>query len=160
MNPTVNRLLIAHVIAAAITGCATAERFAHDAQATSTKTVSELSSERDSPVLIRSEEGNHISAVPVEYTPPTRGRVTLKASDLPLAEAISGIAQAAGLSVTYQTAVDPAKPVSIDLREVDPEAAIRELAYAAGFVAVFDLAKAVTIARDATFTFRVPSRAL
>jgi MSHA biogenesis protein MshL len=141
-------------------GCATAERFAVDAKARIERTTGELQSQRVAPVAVRSVDGNHVSAVPVEYTPPARGVVTLQAADLPLSAAITGVAQSAGLSVSYQQGVDPHKPVSVDLRDVDYGAAIREIAYAAGFIAVFDRPSAVTIAREATLTFRVPARVL
>ena len=144
----------------ALAGCATMQRHVADVAARSNKSASDITGERQSAVTARSDDGVHIAATAVEYTPPPSGMVTLRASDLPLSAAIGGIAQSSGLSVTYQLGVDPSRPVSIDLRDVDPHAAIREVAYAAGFVAVFDRPKSVTIAREATLTFRVPSRVM
>src|SRR5258708_29914788 len=84
----------------------------------------------------------------------------MRASDLPLAVAVDGSARSAGLSVSYQPGVDPMRTVVVDLREVDPQTAIGEVAYAGGLVAVFDRPKRVSIAREATFTFRVPVRVM
>jgi type II secretory pathway component GspD/PulD (secretin) len=141
-------------------GCATAERFATEVKTRIDRNAGEVVIERAAPVLVRSDSGNRISAIPVNYVAPVRGVVTLKASELPLATAIAGIAQTAGISVSYQQGADPQKPVSVDLREVDAQTAIREVAYAAGFVAVFERPQTVTIAREATLTFRVPARVL
>lgn len=150
-------ILLACVVA---TGCATAERFAEVARGKSERSVAEVALEKSAAVTVRSDGGNRISAVPVDYIAPLRGVVTLKASDLQLSVAVAGIAHSAGFSVSYQQGVDPAKLISIDLRDVDARAAIRELAYAAGYVGVFDRPQTLTIARDATFTFRVPARVL
>ena len=157
MNHT--KLPIAAALAA-LTGCATVDRLARDAQAQSARATTQVAVERYAPATVRSEDGIHISAIPVEYVAPARGMVTLRASDLPLSSAISGIATGAGLSVTYQVGIDPLRPVTVDLRDVDPHTAIRELAYAAGYIAVFDRPKSVTIAREAALTFRVPARVL
>lgn len=144
----------------AATGCATAERFAEEVRGRSQRSITEVALEKSAAVAVRSEGGNRISAVPVDYVAPLRGVVTLKASDLQLSAAVAGIANSAGFSVSYQQGVDPAKLISIDLRDVDSRAAVRELAYAAGYVAVFDRPQTLTISRDATFTFRVPARVL
>lgn len=154
------KLLSGGLAVALLAGCATAERLVADAQAESMKAASHVTAERQTPVTVRSEDGIHISAVPVEYVPPSRGVVTMRASDLPLAVAVGSIARSAGLSVSYQPGVDPMRAVAVDLREVDPQTAISELAYAGGFVAVFDRPKTVSIAREATFTFRVPARVM
>ena len=136
------------------------QRHVVDVAARSSKSTSEIADERQGAATARSDDGVHIAATAVEYTPPPSGVVTFRGSDLPLSAAIGGIAQSAGLSVTYQLGVDASRPVSIDLRDMDPRAAIREIAYAAGFVAVFDRPKGATIAREATLTFRVPSRVM
>src|ERR1700682_2659048 len=134
-------LLSGGLAVALLGGCATAERLVADAGAESMKVASHVTAERQTPVTVRSEDGIHISAIPVEYVPPSRGVVTMRASDLPLAVAVDGIARSTGLSVSYQPGVDPMRAVAVDLREVDPQTAISELAYAGGFVAVFDIGR-------------------
>src|SRR5258708_21821863 len=100
-------LLSGGLAVALLAGCATAERLVADAQAESMKVASRVTAERQTPVTVRSEDGIHISAVPIEYVPPSRGVVTMRASDLPLALAVGGIARAARLSVTYPPRVGP-----------------------------------------------------
>src|SRR5260221_9319804 len=145
---------------ALLAGCATAERLVGDVQAESMNVASRVTAERQTPVTVRSEDGIHISAVPVEYVPPSRGVVTMRASDLPLAVAVDGIARSAGLSVSYQPGVDPMRAVAVDLREVDPQTAIGELAYAGGFVAVFDRPKRGFIPPEAPVTLPCPAPGL
>ncbi|HXN14930.1 MAG TPA: hypothetical protein VN878_01050 [Usitatibacter sp.] len=160
MSARIKGFLTAIGLLSALCGCATLERLTSDVRQQATKAVASLSAQREASVTVRTEEGLHISAIAVGYEPPARGIVTLGVSQLPLYSVLSAIAQGAGLSVAYQFGVDSLRPVSVDLREVNSESAIREVAYAAGYIAVFERPKAVTIAREATLTFRVPARVL
>lgn len=152
--------LLAAALAVALSGCASLEQFSVQVSDKAEKAVRVTKAEKEVPVSVRTDSGIHIAAIPVEYVPPTKGMVTLRAADVALAGTLRGIADGAGYSVSYQMGVDHARPISVDLRDADPQTAIREIAYAAGYVAVFDRPNAVTIARDAAFTFRVPARVM
>lgn len=140
--------------------CATPERFAKQVLGRSQSAVHEIEQERVADSTIRSEETNFVRGIAVEYVPSARGVVTLRAAEIPLSAAMSALAEVAGVTMNYQAGVDAQRSVSLNLRELDPATAIREAAHAAGLVAVFERPKLVVVAREATFTFRVPARVL
>ena len=154
------KLISSAIAAALLAGCASLEQFSTQVTEKTETAVRVAKAEKEVPVTVRTDPGIHIAATPVEYVPPTKGMVTLRASDVALAGTIRGIADGSGYSVSYQMGVDHARPISVDLRDAEPQAAIREIAYTAGYVAVFDKPKSVTIAREASLTFRVPARVM
>lgn len=112
------------------------------------------------PTQVKVVDAPYIAAVAVDYQAPPRGAVTLRGSLTPLNALVSSVADSAGLSVSYATGVAPDRKISVDLKGLAAESAIRELAFAAGYVAVLDRPGNVTIAERATYMFRVPPRLL
>lgn len=84
------------------------------------------------------------------------GTVTLNASG-PVGPVIQGYVKALGYGLSWADGALKTQPVSLNLTNVSEKAAIRKLAAAAGLVAVFDHnSRVVTIAKTATYVFRLP----
>lgn len=106
---------------------------------------------------VKVTDASYVRATPVEYVTPAGGNVTFAASGLPLREALREVAGPVGYSVAFEAVVDPARPVTVDLRAMEAESAIRELASAAGYVAVVNRrSRSVIVADRATVTYRIP----
>lgn len=154
------RTLIYVALITTLAGCATPEQLTRDVAVKAGQAVTQVVEERKPVSVVRTEDGLHISAVAVDYVPPPKGMVSLRSPGSPLSALVGGLAEGAGLSVSFMPGVDPSRAVTIDLRDADPKDAIREVAYAAGYVAIFDRKRSVTIAREASQTYRVPARLL
>lgn len=101
----------------------------------------------------------YMGAVAVEYTPPEEGRVSLKLADAPFAEALAALAARAGYTVALARDVDAGARVTVEIVRASPERAMREIAFAAGYVTVIDREeRRASIARRATWTFKLPPR--
>lgn len=86
-----------------------------------------------------------------------RGDVSLTASG-PLHTVLDALAQQR-YSVSYVDGVDMEHPVSVSVHDLRIDAAIREVAANAGYVAITDSASHnITIAKQAAWTFRLPIR--
>lgn len=84
--------------------------------------------------------------------------VSLDVQNVPLMGLVDTLASRMGYSASAMSTVDPAKRVSVKFKVATPEQAIRQLAWAAGYVAVINPAdKSVTLSNEATMVFRVPA---
>lgn len=123
--------------------------------ATATKAVAANSNNRISTRVLNEP---YISATAVDYVPATAGNITLSVGDADVYSVIYGIADQGKYSVTVTNAVDPKRKVSVDIRNLTIDQAIKEVAMSAGYVAVIDAnRKMVTLTDLATYTFRLPS---
>jgi len=96
----------------------------------------------------------------VPYNPPRSNGVSLVADGLTVAAALDLIAQRSGISVAYAEDLDRSRRVTLTLRDVAPETAIRDVAFAAGFVALFESPSKVNVASRGSVTFKVPTHLL
>lgn len=110
---------------------------------------------------IRVTHESYVAATPVEYAPPKKGSISMRAVDAPLAGIASAIAERGGYAVAFTQDIDMAARTSVDIVSASPEDALREAAFAAGYVAVVnEKERRVTVARRATWTFKLPPRLL
>ncbi|HCA27608.1 MAG TPA: hypothetical protein DEP05_08235 [Betaproteobacteria bacterium] len=87
--------------------------------------------------------------------------VTARLTEANFIGAIRAIAGKNGYSLTVMNNVDRSRRVSLTIDNLSTAAAIREIALAAGYVAVIDTAgRTVTLAKYATATFRIPTSVL
>lgn len=85
------------------------------------------------------------------------GDVSVSAAGVPLGNLLTSLSRDHGYSVLFVEGINSARPVTIELRDLSAEAALRRIALAAGYVAVIDRhARTVTIADTASYTFRLP----
>lgn len=103
----------------------------------------------------------YIQGSTVDYVSPNQGNVSITVASQPFMAVFQGIADQAKYSaVMASTIADKSgKIVTVDLRNVTHEQAMRDIAAAAGYVVVFDHSRKIaTITDRATYTFRLPSR--
>lgn len=87
-----------------------------------------------------------------------RGDINLKATDTPFGALITETAKKAGYSVIFAENVDHKKKISVAFNNATPETVLRESAFMAGYVAVFNKSdKTVSIADTATLVYKVPT---
>lgn len=85
------------------------------------------------------------------------GTVSLKAAGAPVGPSIADIARQAGYSLVFTEPVDATRKVTAEFNKAQPEDVIRNLAFLAGYVAIFDREnKTITIAQTATYTYKLP----
>lgn len=123
---------------------------------TSSKTeVARFAKDAKAEVVIKSTDKPYVKAFQVEYQEP-KDAVTLQLSNAPVTTAISGIASPRGYSVVASQGLINNR-VNVEIFKLDFEPAVREIAAAAGYAAVFDhQRKAIYLGRVATYTYRVP----
>ncbi|MBC7780522.1 MAG: hypothetical protein H7125_10525, partial [Proteobacteria bacterium] len=88
---------------------------------------------------------------------PESGEVSVSASSVPFGALITNMARDHQYSVLFMEGVQVNRPVTVHLRDLSAEAAMRRLALAAGFALVVDrVGRTVTVADSASYTFRLP----
>ncbi len=101
-----------------------------------------------------------VRAERVPYLAPRGNAVSMVTDGLTLNAALDLVAQQAGFSVAFAEDVDRSRRVKMTLRDVAPDAAVRDLAFAAGYVALFESSSKVTVASRGSVTFKVPTHML
>ncbi|TXF11588.1 type II secretion system protein GspD [Pelomicrobium methylotrophicum] len=110
---------------------------------------------------VRVTNESYVAATPVEYAPPKKGSISIRAVDAPLSGIASAIAERGSYAIAFTQDVDMAARTSVDIVSASPEDALREAAFAAGYVAVVnEKERRATLARRATWTFKLPPRLL
>lgn len=87
-----------------------------------------------------------------------RQAVNIKVSNANMYDLVTKLASRMGYGVSASSGIDTSKVISVNLNAANPAQAIRQMAWHAGYVAVINHQdKSVTIAKEATIVFRVPS---
>jgi MSHA biogenesis protein MshL len=98
----------------------------------------------------------YVSAEAVEYRPTLRGGVNLNLNAVPLRLALASALSHTGYEVSYVGKVEPLRPVTLSVTNQEYERAVKDLAFAAGYIAIFDHgSKRVMITDEATYTYRI-----
>ena len=107
------------------------------------------------PVLTeRAEEPIRVRAV---VATPESGDVSVAASGVPFGALLTNLARDHQYSVLFMEGVQVNRLVTVNLRDLSAEAAMRRLALAAGFALVVDrTGRTVTVTDVASYTFRLP----
>lgn len=86
------------------------------------------------------------------------GSLTLNAASAPFGPLLMDTAKKAGYSVVFADNVEAMRKVTVDFNQADPEQAIRQMAFLAGYVAVLDKNnRTFTVADVATITYKLPT---
>ncbi len=149
--------LLALAVSSTLNGCATTEmeRESRVSQTVATNTEN-IKAAAPAFGLKRIDSPANIPGGMVERAGLGRGDVNLTGSG-PLSSIVASIAR--GYSITYVSDVDRNKVISVSLRNLSVRAAIKQIAMNAGYVAIVD-GNTITIANEASYTFRIPSRLL
>ena len=151
-------LILALAVSAAISGCATTQQSERESSVSKAVAADTESIKNDAPTY-GLKHINSPAAIPggmVERAGLGRGEINLTANG-PLSSMIASIS--GGYSVTYVSEVDRNKIIAVSLKNLSVRAAIKQIAMNAGYVAIVE-GNTITIANEATYTFRIPSRLL
>ena len=144
-----------------LSGCTTfsSKEMASSVRQESKSTTAALTAGNKRVVESKVVDSAYINGNIVDYIDPEKGSISMNVGAQPLFAVFQSLADQAKYSATITSDVMATKPVTVDLRNVTHEQAMRDVAAAAGYIAVFDHArKTVTLTETASFTFRLPSR--
>lgn len=152
------RVVAALSIAVLLSGCANSfpQRRA-DAAAESRRMVSAALEPREEIRAVLTERAEDPIRVRAVVSTPESGEVSVAAAGVPFGALLTNVARDHQYSVLFMEGVQVNRPVTVDLRDLTPEAAMRRLALAAGFALVVDrTSRTVTVTDVASYTFRLP----
>jgi type II secretory pathway component GspD/PulD (secretin) len=143
-----------------VAGCAGPSQY-QMAKDQSAAYVDRFKEERAARSVVRESDTPYVRAEAVEYRPALRGGVSLNLKGVPLQTALASALEKSGYDLSFVGKVDPQRPVSMSVTNQSFEKVANDIAFAAGYVAVFDHAnKRVMIADEATFTYRIDPHSL
>ena len=117
--------------------------------------------EQEPATAVSSVDRAYVRAQAIDYEPVGRGGVSVRVVHAPLEALVRSVAHEAGFTVLLADDVDSRHPVTADLRNLEFEMAVKELAFAAGYAAILDRnAHTVTLSSQATYTYRLPPHLL
>lgn len=126
------------------------------------KTTEELGREalnREPSVNVQEFDRPYLELKPVEVkVPRKKGDVTVSSVRTPFGPIVVGLAKSRGYSVVFSDKVDPSFAVTAEFNDAQFKDVVRQLAFMAGYVAIVnERSGIITIADEATFTFKLPS---
>jgi len=165
MNKTLKIAGISIIAASVLAGCAgTRTADVHKAVVGKTNTAVSDIVGYNTPNNVRTTVVNsqYISADYERYVPKNEGVINMSVGGgMTVTGAVQSVAAQGGYSLILASDIDPSvlrETLTLDLRNQSVEGALREIASAAGLVAIVDAQeRKVTLANYATYTFRVPS---
>ena len=158
LKHTVSVLLIAVAMPVLQAGCAHSfsQRRADAAEESRRLVVEALEPRADMRPALTERPDVPIRVRAVVATPES-GDVSVAASGVPFGSLLANLAREHQYSVLFMEGVQVNRPVTVDLRDLTAEAAMRRLALAAGFALVVDrTGRTVTVTDVASYTFRLP----
>ncbi len=112
------------------------------------------------PAAVSETRGPYVQVHPVAYVAPGDS-VSLHSDGAPIGALLQRLVRPMGWSVAFTQGTKPSTPVTLSLNGVGRVLALRRVAFDAGYVAVLDRgARTVTLARKATYLFRIPTSLL
>lgn len=157
----ISRTLLSLAAVSVLAGCSSmsSPQMSREVRNEAKQTVQALTESNNTVVESIVVQTPYIKGRVVDYVSPEKGSVNMTVSQQPMIAVFQSIAEQGKYNVTVASDVKTSTIVSVDLRNVTTEQALREVAAAGGYVAVFDNAnKKVTLTETATFTFRLPER--
>ncbi|MFO0483597.1 MAG: type II secretion system protein GspD [bacterium] len=150
--------VVALVLASMLAGCANSfsERRA-DAAGESRRLVAEAIETRADMRPVLTERPDDPIRVRAVVATPESGEVSVAAAGVPFGALLTNLARDHQYSVLFMDGVQVNRPVTVNLRDLTAEAAMRRLALAAGFALVVDrTGRTVAVTDIASYTFRLP----
>jgi len=151
-------MVIALAVLPALAGCAnTYSQRRADAADESRRLVAEAVEPRVEAIPTLTERPDVPIRVRAVVATPESGDVSVSASGVPFGSLLANLARDHQYSVLFMEGVQVNRPVTVDLRDLTAEAAMRRLALAAGFALVVDrTGRTVTVTDVASYTYRLP----
>lgn len=151
------RILAILWLASMISGCATSrsEQVAKEGLQSMLQEAKRL----ERPSVVTHSDLPYVAATRIDYVePPKEGSIQLVASSVEIGKLLEPLATSLGYSVQFLLGTNPDQRVTLSHKNIAALSAVREIAFAAGYVAVIDeRTRTVRIAESAQYTFRVPS---
>jgi len=160
-----NTVITAVLLAMLLAGCATGRpaktaELAADAARTVNVAISDIKTGDRRVGLVEVESPDQVPDIQPTDLDPDAGNVNIDMSGR-VADVLASLADRYGYALAFASDVDRTRVVGIKLARVSPEYAVRRVALSAGLVAIVDTQnRRVTIADQATYTFRVPTHVL
>lgn len=150
--------MLALAVLPALAGCAnTYSQRRADAADESRRLLAEVVQTRSDPMPSLTERSDVPIRVRAIVASPESGDVSVAASSVPFGALLANLARDHQYSVLFMEGVQVNRLVTVDLRDLSAEAAMRRLALAAGFALVVDrTGRTVTVAEVASYTYRLP----
>lgn len=150
-----NMKIIALAVIALCSGCAQTTQY-QKAKDQAQAYVERFNNERESMSTVTESDRPYVKAEVIEYRAPQKGGVSLNVNAVPLRVALQSALERAGYDLSFTGKVDANRPVTLSFSNRDVEKATKDLAFAAGYIAVFDRdGRRVTITDEATYTFKI-----
>lgn len=148
--------LICVIVTGTLTACAADKTLHQKAKDQAAAYVDRYKEESASTSTVVESDRPYVKAVAVEHRPAMRGGVSLKVTSAPLQSLLQTVAEQNGYDLAFIGKVDVSKKVTVSLTNQPFERAVKDMAFAAGYVAVVDHRyRKVSIAEEATYTFRI-----
>lgn len=153
------------LIALLLAGCATGQsaktaELAQGASKSVNAAITEIKTGDRRVGLVEVESPDQVPDTQATDLDPDAGNVNIDMSGK-VADVLASLADRYGYALAFASDVDRSRVVGIKLARVSPVFALRRAALAAGLVAVVDTQnRRITIADQATYTFRVPTHIL
>lgn len=150
--------VVALIIASMLAGCANSfSQRRVDAAGESRRLVAEAIEPREDMRPVLTERPDDPIRVRAIVATPESGEVSIAAAGVPFGALLANVARDHQYSVMFMEGVQVNRPVTVNLRDLTAEAAMRRLALAAGFALVVDrTGRTVTVTDVASYTFRLP----
>ena len=112
------------------------------------------------PAAVSETRGPYVQVHAVAYVAPGDS-VSLHSNGAPIGALLQRLAKPMGWSIAFSQGTKPSTPVTLSLNGVARVRALRRVAFSAGYVVVLDRgSRTVTLARKATYLFRIPTSLL
>jgi MSHA biogenesis protein MshL len=149
---------VALIIASMLAGCANSfSQRRVDAAGESRRLVAEAIEPAEDMRPVLTERPDDPIRVRAIVATPESGEVSVAAAGVPFGALLANVARDHQYSVMFMEGVQVNRPVTVNLRDLTAEAAMRRLALAAGFALVVDrTGRTVTVTDVASYTFRLP----
>lgn len=157
--------LVPLLIALLLAGCATRPpaktgALAQEAAKSVSTAIAEIKTSDRRVGLVEVESATQVPDIQSTDLDPGAGNVQVDMAGR-VSDVLSSIADRYGYALAFVSDVDRTRVVGIKLSRVSPEYALRQAALSAGLVAIIDTqTRRVTVADQATYTFRVPTHVM
>ncbi len=164
-HPFPHAVLTAALFAVLLTGCATSQpaktaALAREAEKSVNAAIAEIKTSDRRTGLVEVESAAQVPDIQATDLDPAAGNVHVDMAGK-VADVLASLADRYGYALAFVSDVDRTRAIGIKLSRVSPEYALRQAALSAGLVAVIDTqTRRVTVADQATYTFRVPTHVM
>lgn len=146
----------AYALAACLLGLTACSGISREVREESLKVRSSVEQTLASEAQVKQKQTPLVRSTRVPYVADNVSLVDLAVERGSLRSLVSSLARDHHWTVAYSSSVNPEATVTAEIRGMEPRAALREIVFRAGYVALFEAENRVVIADRGTMSFRVP----